>query len=199
MNDHENTASQTDGAAGMNTTKSGPADRPNGQNAEAGAAQDPAAELEAARDKLLRVQAEFENYQKRVMRERADERRYAFLPLLRDLLPIRDNLQRALDSPEKAENASGLLEGVRLVAQQFATVFEQYGCKEIAAQGAEFDPHLHDALTMQPSNDQPAGRVLTVFRPGYQLHDRVVRPAQVVVSSGPETQAVKEATKPASQ
>ncbi len=141
-------------------------------------------ELDQARDKLLRAQADFDNYQKRVLRERSEERRYAFLPLLRDLLPVRDNLQRALDAAEKSGNASGLLEGVRLVAQQLATVFEQYGCREISAQDAEFDPHLHDALTMQPS-DEPAGRVLSVFRPGYQLHDRVVRPAQVVVSSGP--------------
>ena len=138
---------------------------------------------------------------KRVMRERTEERRYAFLPLLRDLLPVRDNLQRALDAAEKSDNPSGLLEGVRLVAQQLRTLFEQYGCREIAAQGAEFDPHLHDALTTQPSDEQPAGRVLSVFRPGYQLHDRVVRPAQVVVSSGPAAGAAKEkaGAKPASQ
>jgi molecular chaperone GrpE len=151
------------------------------------------AELEATRDKLLRSQAEFDNYQKRVLRERAEERRYAFLPLLRDLLPVRDNLQRALEAAEKAENQTGLLEGVRLVAQQLKTLFEQYGCREIAAQEAEFDSHLHEALTMQPSEEQPAGRVLSVFRSGYQLHDRVVRPAQVVVSSGPAS------AKPASE
>jgi molecular chaperone GrpE len=141
-------------------------------------------ELEQTRDKLLRAQADFENYQKRVQRERVDERRYAFLPLLRDLLPVRDNLQRAIDAVEGSDHQAGLLEGVRMVAQQLRTVFEQYGCREIAAQGAEFDPHLHDALTMQPS-DEPVGRVLSVFRAGYQLHDRVVRPAQVIVSSGP--------------
>jgi molecular chaperone GrpE len=89
-----------------------------------------------------------------------------------------------LDAAEKAESQAGLLEGVRLVAQQLRTLFEQYGCREIPAQGAEFDSHLHEALTMQPSDEEPSGRVLSVFRPGYQLHDRVVRPAQVVVSSG---------------
>ncbi len=113
-------------------------------------------ELDQLRDKLLRAQADFDNYQKRVLRERAEERRYAFLPLLRDLLPVRDNLQRALDAAEKSDGPSALLEGVRLVAQQLGTVFEQYGCREIAAQGADFDPHLHDALTTQPS-DEPAG------------------------------------------
>jgi molecular chaperone GrpE len=159
------------------------ADGPNAQ-ADAAAAESLRGELDQARDKLLRAQADFDNYQKRVLRERAEERRYAFLPLLRDLLSVRDNLQRALDAAEESGSQTSLLEGVRMVAQQLRTVFEQYGCREITAQGAEFDPHLHDALTMQPSQE-PAGRVLSVFRPGYQLHDRVVRPAQVVVSSGP--------------
>ena len=194
MTDTERTAGQRDQAQA--TPKNG--DRADGHGAahNGGPAEDLAgqpavaaiidlrAELGATRDKMLRAQADFDNYQKRVQRERTEERRYAFLPLLRDLLGVRDNLQRALDTAEKSGNQSGLLEGVRLVAQQFKTVFEQYGCREIAAQGAEFDPHLHEALTTQPS-DEPAGRVLAVFRPGYQLHDRVLRPAQVVVSSGP--------------
>lgn len=152
------------------------------------------ADLEATRDRLLRAQAEFDNYQKRVLRERNDERRFAFFPLLRDLLPVRDNLQRAIDAAVKSggqADAASLLEGVKLVAQQFQTIFEQHGCQEIAAAGTEFDPHLHDALTTQPSADQPAGRVLSVFRAGYQLHDRVVRPAQVVVSSGPAAKIVE--------
>jgi len=159
-------------------------------------------DLEAARDKLLRAQADFDNYQKRIHRERNEERRYAHLPLLRDLLPVRDNLQRALEAAEKPQGqagASSLLEGVQLVAQQLKTVFEQYGCREIAAQGAEFDPHLHDALTMQPSDEHPANRILSVFRPGYQLHDRVLRPAQVVVSSGPAQEKPQGANEQSSQ
>ncbi len=195
MNDTERTANQRDtpkngdaapgGADGHGAVHNGgPAQDGVGSAAGAATIDQLRGELGATRDKMLRAQADFDNYQKRVQRERTEERRYAYLPLLRDLLGVRDNLQRALDTAEKSDNQSGLLEGVQLVAQQLKTVFEQHGCRQIAAQGTEFDPHLHEALTTQPSGE-PAGRVLAVFRPGYQLHDRVLRPAQVVVSSGP--------------
>ncbi len=143
------------------------------------------AQLADARDKMLRAQAELDNYRKRARRELEDERRYAEIYLLRDLLPVIDNVSRAIDAAEKQAEAASLLEGFKLTRQQLTGVLDRHQCKEIAAQGEPFDPALHEALMQQPSADLPDGSVLGVLQPGYQLHDRVVRPAQVIVSKKP--------------
>lgn len=142
-------------------------------------------ELHAAQDRALRSQAELENYRKRMRREMDDERRYAQLPLLKDLLPVIDNIGRALQSAEKNPDGTGLLEGVKLVAQQLDGVLARHHCTSIEALDKPFDPHLHQAVLQQPSAEHPAGTVLTVTQEGYQLHDRVLRPAQVIVSAAP--------------
>jgi molecular chaperone GrpE len=139
------------------------------------------ADLAEANDRALRAHAELENYRKRVRRDMEEERKYADLPLLRDLLPVVDNLVRALEAGEKTHDAGKLLAGVRLVAQQLENVFSQHHCRRIEALGQHFDPHLHQAIAQQPS-DQPPGTVLVDAQPGYQLHERVLRPSQVIVS-----------------
>jgi molecular chaperone GrpE len=146
---------------------------------------DPAAELAAANDRLLRLQAEMQNLRNRTSREIADERRYAALPVVRELLPVIDNIERAIEAAEKAGEAENLLEGFRLVRQQLLTLLDHHHCERIEAQGQPFDPHLHQAILHQPSADVPPNTVTMVTQQGYKLHDRVVRPAQVIVSSGP--------------
>ena len=148
-------------------------------------AQDAVAELAATNDRLLRLQAEMQNLRNRTSREIADERRYAALPILRDLLPVLDNIQRAIDAAEKAGEADNLLEGFRLVRQQLVTILANHGAELIEALGQPFDPNFHQAILHQPSNDAPADTVTMVTQQGYKLHDRVVRPSQVIVSSGP--------------
>ena len=143
------------------------------------------ADLEKARDQTLRAQADLDNYQKRVARDRTEERRYALMPLLRELLVVRDNLHRAVEAAENSDHQAGLLEGVKLVAQQIASVFQGNDCRDIEALGAEFDPNLHEVVSTLPSDEHPSGTVTAVVRIGFQLHDRVVRPVQVIVSSGP--------------
>jgi molecular chaperone GrpE len=142
-------------------------------------------ELAAERDRNLRLRAELENVRTRAARELTDQRRYEALSLARDLLPVLDNVDRAIAAAEKNNEAGSLLEGFRLVRQQLLSVLEQHHCTEIPAAGAEFDPHLHAAILHQPSADVPANHVTMVTQAGYQMHDRVVRPAQVIVSSGP--------------
>lgn len=143
-------------------------------------------QLRAAQQEILRSQAELENYRKRVRREMDDERRYAALPVVGDLLPVIDNLQRAVAHAEQASgDNSALLTGVRMVLQQLEGVLEKHECRRIPAAGELFDPHVHAAIGQQPSDQQPAGFVTHVAVEGYQLHDRVVRPAQVLVSTGP--------------
>jgi molecular chaperone GrpE len=143
------------------------------------------AELDEARRKSLRAQADLDNYQKRARKDLDEERRFAQLPLVRDLLPVLDNLGRATDAAENKPDAAGLLEGVQMVAKQLETVLERFHCTEIDALHEPFDPHRHQAVMQQPSADHPPHTIIQVLQKGYQLHDRVVRPAQVIVSTPP--------------
>jgi molecular chaperone GrpE len=140
--------------------------------------------LEETKDRALRSQAELENYRKRVARQMEEERRYACLPLLRDLLPVWDNVNRAIEAAEKSNETSGLLEGVKLTAKQLESVLERHECTKIEALHQPFDPHLHEAIAQHPSAELPPNTVMHVAQVGFKLHDRVVRPSQVVISSG---------------
>lgn len=142
-------------------------------------------QIAESRDKMLRAQAELDNYRKRARRELEDERKYAEIDLLRDLLPVLDNITRAVDAAEKKADAASLLEGVKMVRQQLSSLLERHHCKTISAEGQQFDPAHHEAVMQQPSADKPENTVLNVVQTGYQLHDRVVRPAQVIVSKQP--------------
>jgi molecular chaperone GrpE len=142
------------------------------------------AALSAERDRNLRLLAELENVRSRTARELAEQHRFAGLTLARDLLPVLDNVDRAIEHASQSPEAAALLEGFRLVRQQLATVLAQHHCVEIKALGEAFDPKLHSAILQQPSSEVPAGHVLLVAQAGYQMHDRVVRPSQVIVSSG---------------
>ncbi len=140
-------------------------------------------ELDKARDMELRALADLDNYRKRVSRQMDDERRYAPLPVLRDLLPVLDNLKRTLEAGEKSQDASGLLEGVKNTVKQFYTVLERHHCVPIEALHQPFDPHVHEAVLQQPSSEYPPNTVLHEVQTGFKLHDRVVRPTQVIVST----------------
>lgn len=143
-------------------------------------------DLNEARDRLLRAQAEFENFRKRSRRELDDERKYANAALLQDLLPVADNMDRAIEAAQKTQKSSdavALLEGFQMVRQQLDAAMARHHCQPIKALGEPFDPHLHAAITAQPSSEHPANTVLAVVQTGYQLHDRVIRPSQVVVST----------------
>ncbi len=146
-----------------------------------------AAEANEAKDRALRAQAELDNVRKRLRKEMEDERRYAAMPLVTDLLPVVDNIGRAMAAAEKSSEASSLLTGVKLVAQQLEGVLARHNTVKIDALGKPFDPNVHAAIMQQPTDEYPPGTVVMVAQEGYQLHDRVVRPAQVIVSSAPPT------------
>ena len=131
-------------------------------------------------DRLLRLAADFENYKKRATRERLEYVALANERLVKDLLPILDDLERALEAAAEHEEAK-LEEGVRLVHRSLAHLLEREGLKQIDAEGV-FDPHVHEALLAQPSEEHESGDVLDVIQKGYRLGDRVIRPARVIVS-----------------
>jgi molecular chaperone GrpE len=131
-------------------------------------------------DRLLRLAADFENYKKRAAREREEYVVFANERLVKDLLPILDDLERALAAVGEHEEAT-VEEGVRLVHRSLASLLERNGVKEIETTG-KFDPHVHEALLTQPSEDAEEGSVLDVVQKGYAIGGRVVRPARVIVS-----------------
>lgn len=150
---------------------------------------DLAAERDQFKDQWMRTLAELDNYRKRTQKEADDTRKYQSLPLVRDLLSGVDNLRRALAAASKSASVEDLLKGVEMVAKQFDDVFDRYAVKRIEAVGQPFDPNLHEAVQQLPSAEHPPMTVTADFEPGYTLHDRVVRPSKVVVSSGPPAEA----------
>ena len=143
--------------------------------------------LEAAKDQHLRLHAEFDNYRRRTARDMDQIRKTAAANLIRDLLPVLDNLERALAHAD--DPSSGLSQGVEMVMQQMSGVLSAAGLEPIAALGEPFDPKVHEALAQQPSDSHPADAVVQEFERGYRLGGEVLRPAKVVVSSGPGPEA----------
>jgi molecular chaperone GrpE len=145
-----------------------------------------AAERDRDEFRLLaqRTQADFENYQKRVQRDLTQERRYAQAPLALDLLPALDNLERATTAAQQAQETGPLVQGVAMVQSQILDVLRRHGITRMEAQGKPFDPNLHQAVMQQPAAGQPPGTILQVLEQGYMIHERVLRPARVVVSAG---------------
>lgn len=136
-----------------------------------------------AEKRVLLAQAEAENFRKRMRRDFEDQLRYAAMPMVADLLPVRDNLIRALEAAGNSSDPSGLCEGVSMVIKQLDDTLAKYDVREIPAEGELFDPNFHEAISQMPSQGQPPGFVVHVAQSGFQMHDRVIRPSQVVVSS----------------
>ena len=152
------------------------------------------AELDALRAKLSATEqelnnyklklADFDNARKRMLRDLEVERKYSTEPLARDLLSALDNLDRALDAAKRAGDTGPLTAGVSATAAQFLDAFKRHGVTRIECEpGAVFDPNLHQAVTQQPSTEFESGHVVLVLQQGFMIHDRVLRPASVIVAS----------------
>ena len=147
------------------------------------------AEIAEYKDKALRAVAEMENYRRRADKEREDVAKYAISNFAREMLPIADNLRRALDSQPTAEGDNAALlkafvSGVELTERELLAVFERFGVKKIAPLGEKFDHNFHQAMFELEDPNQPPGIVVQVMQPGYLLKDRLLRPALVAVSKG---------------
>ena len=145
------------------------------------------AETAQLKDQLLRALAEAENTRRRSQREREDSARYAAAALAKDIVPVADNLARALaavpaEALGKDEALKNLVDGIAATERQFLAALERHNIKRIDPLGEKFDAHLHQAMFELPGTGQPAGTVVQVLQPGYVLHDRLLRPALVGVS-----------------
>lgn len=141
-------------------------------------------EDEPLRDQLLRLRADFDNFRKRTQRERSELFLYANENLFTEILPVIDHFEMGLKSAENHQTESSVTDGFRLVYNQLLDVLKKFNVTAIDAVGETFDPHRHEALTHMPS-EQPAETVIEQVRRGYLLGEKLLRAAQVVVSSGP--------------
>lgn len=139
------------------------------------------------RDRLLRVLAEFENYKKRMNRHMEEYKKYANEGLLKDLLSVVDNLERAISSSSNAMDnpkESCVVEGVEMTLNEILKIMEKFHVTSFEAQGKPFDPAFHEAVMQQESEKYPENTVINVLQKGYLIHDRLLRPAMVIVSKG---------------
>lgn len=207
---------ETDTAASETTDEPGtgqPQDKAPGTDAAAGAAQAPTGQADGAEpgdaaqeiallqqqletvstnlaeqhDKFLRLNAEFDNYKKRIGKEHEDRLRYASLPLMKDLAGVIDNLSRALEhaAGDQQDDGDGLRAGIEMVLKQILDTAGRHGMEAIKAKGEAFDPTVHEAMAIVETDEVAEDRVVEEFQTGYRLHDRVIRPAMVSVSKRP--------------
>ena len=139
-------------------------------------------ELKAAQDRYLRLAAEFENYKKRAQKDQVDYIKYANERLLKDMLTVLDNLQRALQHAQQPGGTNGLVQGIELTCKHYVEALSRHGVKEIPSVGLPFDPAVHQAVALVDAKEgQAPNTVVAEHEKGYYLYDRVLRPAMVTV------------------
>lgn len=153
-------------------------------------------EIKTAQDKQLRAYAEMDNYKKRMARDQMDQLRYANEKLLKELLPVLDNLERALSHIKDSPERSPWTEGVELTFRQCLEVLKKFGVTPIPSLGESFDPSRHQAVTYLDTHEHPENHVAEEFQKGYLYHERVLRPSMVAVARKPSRPATKEKPEP---
>ena len=152
-------------------------------------------EAQETYDRLLRVSAEFENYKKRTAREAQEFRKYANQALIKEMLSVVDNLELAIKSSKGEPSPDkGLVEGLDMTHKEILRVFEKFNVKPIAATGQPFDPNFHEAVMQEETDHNPENMVINEFQKGYMIHDRLLRPAMVVVAK-PKTDGTNQKLK----
>jgi molecular chaperone GrpE len=169
----------------------GPAEKP------ADPLEEARAEVVRVRDQLLRTAADYDNFRKRTRRELEDAQKRGREDLLRELLPVFDNLERAVVHAGQASDAKAVADGVGMVLKQFADTLGRIGIKRIVAVGKAFDPTQHEAIQQIETDEHPAGTVVAEVQPGYAMGDKLVRAAMVVVAKPPQKNGEGDKDKPA--
>ncbi len=141
------------------------------------------AQLKEKESKYVYLYAEFENFKKRAVKDRADTLKFGWEPVARELLQVVDNLERAVEHMPAGTDAN-FAKGIEMVIQQFRSTLQKQGVEAVPTTQASFDPNLHEAVGQEPSQDHPQGTILKEHLKGYTLHGRLLRPARVVISGG---------------
>ncbi|MBM4386108.1 MAG: nucleotide exchange factor GrpE [Deltaproteobacteria bacterium] len=143
-------------------------------------------ELEETKNRLLRIAADFDNYKKRAEKERIEFQQFAGEKILKDVLSVLDNLERAVSALETKNDLAGLKEGLRMIISQFSQVLIKHGVEPVSSFGSQFDPSCHEALHQVESDEHPSGQIIEEYQKGYLYNKRLLRPALVVVARQPE-------------
>lgn len=154
------------------------------ESVETGEAENLQEALNQKNEALLRTVAEYQNYRKRVEKEKQDLIKYANEKIMKDLIGVNDNFERAISAIDREnEEIAGVISGIEMIKKNFDDILERYGVKEIEAEGFEFNPEHHHAVMTEDREGVEGNTVLEVFQKGYTLHERVIRPAMVKVSN----------------
>lgn len=145
-------------------------------------------EIKAFQEKLLYMQAEFENFKKLKMKEKQETLKYGNEALIKEFIPVVDNLEMALGHASKTDDSKGVLEGVQLTLNEFLKVLEKSGITRVDAVGKIFDPNLHEAVYQEERDDMEPDTVISEYQKGYLLNERLIRPSRVILSKKPEIQ-----------
>ncbi|MBI4209131.1 MAG: nucleotide exchange factor GrpE [Deltaproteobacteria bacterium] len=148
-------------------------------------------ELQESKNRLLYLQAEFENYRKRMVREKAEFLNYGTEQILKELLPLLDDLERTLEHAKSHSDLSGLVQGVELVVKKFHSIFENMGVRPISTVGQKFDPLNHEAIGKEERADIEPGTVIQEVERGYRLKDRLLRAARVTIATEPKMEGTE--------
>lgn len=183
---------QKEEAASVSKAEEGSAANQSDRDAAEQAVQEARAEAARFREQMLRVAADFDNFRKRSRKENEDGARRAREDLLRDLLPVFDNLERAVTHAEQATDVKAVADGVKIVLKQFRDTVGRFGVQRLDTERAVFDPTVHEAIQQVVTADQPAGTIVAEVQPGYVWGDRLVRAAMVVVAKAPPAPCVPE-------
>lgn len=144
------------------------------------------AEAEKYKNEYLYLMADFENYKKQAIKERSQLIKFGSERLVVSLLEVLDNLERALQTEVTPDNLDSFVDGVKMTRSELSKVLKNFGVEEVPSEGVAFDPNVHEALSSQQTEEVPEGHIVSAYKKAYKLHDRVVRPAQVIVATPPK-------------
>ncbi len=164
-------------------------DAENAENETASQEESPSLEeqIEKSKQDYLYLAADFENFRKNAIKERSELIKYGNERLLRELLEVVDNFERALESDTSSATLDSFKSGVEMIFKDLNQLLQRFGVREVESQGKRFDPNVHEALSSEPTNEVPVGHITQVFKKAYKFNDRLLRPAQVVVATEPST------------
>lgn len=145
-------------------------------------------------DTVIRMKADFDNFRKRLQKEKENSIQYANEGILESLIPIFDNFELGLQAAEQTSDVKSLVMGMSMVKEQLKRFLDDSGLKQIEASSGEFDPHIHEAVGHEESADIPEGQIISQRRKGYKLKDRLIRPASVVVAKAPQKEEAEKAS-----
>lgn len=151
-----------------------------------------AAELQALKEKLMYLEADYQNYRKRVVKDLSEARLCGTAGTLEPFLTVFDFLGMAKNAAEKSDNIESIRQGLNMIIGEFHKAFDELGVKKIATVGTDFDPKYHEAAAHEPSDEVPEGKIIREWSGGFKLGERLLRPARVVVSSGPALEASQQ-------